>query len=171
MSMTVEARLAILEARDAIAALMSKYLRLVDEQAGGAVIGALFSEDAVWTPLGRLATENREVQGRARLRELFDTLPASLPFTAHYIMNMEIDVAPHASSASGIWQAFELMTLTAQGRSEPVAMVAQYENTFVKEGDEWLISRVRYEDKVSFPWHSDWTAARYVSFADLSIQR
>lgn len=171
MNPTVEARLAALEARDEIAALMAKYLRLVDEQAGGAAISELFSEDAVWTPLGRLATENREVRGRARLRELFDGLPSSLPFTAHYIMNTEIEVAPHAASASGIWQAFELMTLTAQDRSEPVAMVAQYNNTFVRENGAWLITGVRYEDKVSFPWRSDWTQARYVSFSDLSIQQ
>lgn len=171
MTLSLEQRVEILEAKEAIGAIMSRYLMLVDEQAGGDPIAELFTEDAVWTPKGMLATENRVVEGRETLRDLFDQVPEMLPFTVHYIMNPEIHVDIEQGTATGEWQALEFMTGVAGEQRESIGLVAIYRNTFKRVSGSWLIDRIVYEDRVSFPWGEGWTDSRYVSMVDLGVTR
>lgn len=169
MSAALERRIALLEAKDEISRVMSTYLQLVDTQAGGEEISALFTEDAIYRPGGMLSTENPVVEGRETLRKLFDQVPGILPFTVHYAMNPAIEVDLDAGTAHGKWHALEFMTGVVGNQKESIGLVADYENVFRLVDDRWLLAEVSYADRVSFPWRDGWTESRYVSMATLEV--
>lgn len=157
----VERRLARLESRGEIEALMAEYLYLVDRDPDPDRIAALFSAEAVWEPRGNLALEQPISRGREEIRGLFTAVPESMPFLAHYITNGAVEVADDLDSARGRWHTFELLSI----KDPPVQVVqlAWYQNDFVREGGEWKISHIRFEDTLSFPFSEGWSETRFVS--------
>lgn len=157
----LERRLARVEAHERIGALMAEYLYLVDRKPDPDRIAALFSEDAIWEPRGNLALEQQPSCGREAIRELFAGIPKAMPFLAHFITNASIDVAADAQTAHGRWHTFELLTMASP--AEQIVQLAWYENDFAREGEEWKIKQIRFEDSLSFPFAEGWEATRFVS--------
>jgi ketosteroid isomerase-like protein len=157
----VARRVARLEAEQEIERLMAEYLYLVDREPDPDRIAALFSEDGVWEPRGNLAVDQQTARGRAAVRELFAGVAGAMPFLAHFITNAAVEVADDGRTARGRWHTFELMSLA----DPPVQVVqlAWYENDFVREGEEWRIAHIRFEDSLSFPFSEGWGATRFVS--------
>jgi len=155
------ARLAQLEAKEAIAAVMAEYAFKVDHHLPADEIAELFTEDAVWEARGNLA-EFGVTRGRSAIRDLFASLPESLSFTAHYLTNPHITVNADATAGRGRWHTFELSTTTT-GEGEQICMVAWYDNDFVKVDDAWKISHIRFEDIAVFPFSEGWLRTRYIS--------
>lgn len=157
----LERRIARLEAQQQIEGLMAEYLYLVDRDPDPDRIAGLFSEEGVWEPRGNLAVDQQPARGRAQIRELFGAVPEAMPFLAHYITNAYVEVADDLRTAHGRWHTFELLSL----KSPAVRMVqlAWYENDFVREGEEWRIGHIRFEDSLSFPFDEGWAETRFVS--------
>lgn len=155
------ARLARLEAKEAIAEVMAQYAYLVDRHESVDELASLFTEDAIWEARGNLAEFGTNT-GRENIRNMFAALPESLPFTAHYLTNPQITVNDEATAGRGRWHTLELATTTT-GEGAQVVMVAWYDNDFVKVGDDWKISHIRFEDTCVFPFAEGWLHTRYLS--------
>lgn len=157
----LERRVAQLEAREQIEAVMAEYLYLADRNPDPDRIAALFTAEAVWEPRGNLAVEQVPTHGREAIRELFAALPATMSFGAHFITNAVVEVAADLGSAHGRWHTLEL--LTKENPTVQVFQLAWYENDFVREGEEWKLSHIRFEDSLSFPFTEGWAETRFVS--------
>lgn len=155
------ARIERLEAIHEIGLVMARYADLVDHGGDPDDIAALFTPDAVWQARGNLA-EFGTTTGRQAIRDMFAGLPASLPFTAHYLTNPAIDADPAAGSGRGRWHTLEFASTTA-GDGEQVTMVAMYDNDFQRVDGRWLLSFVRFEDAAVFRYTDGWLHTRYLS--------
>lgn len=158
---SLERRVARLEARQQIEAVMAEYLHLADRNPDPDRIAALFCEDAVWEPRGNLAIEQQPTHGREAIRELFGALPQTMSFGAHFITNAVVEIDEEMNTAHGRWHSFEL--LTKENPQMQVVCLAWYENDFVREGEEWKIKHIRFEDELSFPYLDGWAETRFVS--------
>ncbi len=157
----LERRVARLEARERIEAVMAEYLYLSDRELDPDRIAALFTAEATWEPRGNLAVEQVPTHGREAIRELFAALPGMMSFGAHFITNAVVEVSADLASARGRWHTLEL--LTKENPTVQVLQLAWYENDFVREGEEWKIDRIRFEDSLSFPFTEGWAETRFVS--------
>lgn len=159
---TIIARLERLESEKEIRATMAEYIRRVDRQEDVEAVGDLFTEDAIWEARGHLGNEFGTTTGRAAIVDMFRGLPASLPFTAHFLTNEEIVVAEDGTSATGSWHTLELATTTTEP-VEQIVMIAWYNNDFRLVDGKWRMEHVRFEDTSVFPYTQGWTACRFVS--------
>ena len=162
-------RLSVLEAERDIARLMSTYTRLVDDGPDADSLAVLFAEDAVYETFGHLGEErgaDGPIIGRRAIHDTFVALPALLSFTAHYLCNPEITVAPDCKTAEGRWLALELANVERDPQRVPLVLVAQYHNDFVRH-EGWRFKRIRFGDSRSFRYDESFAHTRYVSMFDL----
>ncbi len=165
-------RVALLEAERDIARLMATYARLVDDGPDPDALAALFTTDAVYETFGLLAQErgaDGPIVGREAIRATFQALPEMLSFTAHYLCNPEITVAPDGLAGEGRWLALELANVEGHGPRVPLVLVAQYHNDFVRQPDGWRFRRIRFGDTRGFRYEEGFAHTRYVSMYDLHV--
>lgn len=161
----VEARLAALEAAEAIRDLKARYAELVDRRyrrGGGVVapdeldaladaIAALFSEDAVWDGgpgLGRC-------EGRAAIRERFRD--PTLLFSWHYFLKPRIRVDAGGDTAEARWDLLAPCT-TRDGR--PHWMAGVEDDAYRREGGRWLHTRMSLSLVFMAPHAEGWARRR-----------
>ena len=96
----------LLEAERAIAHVMYRYIEACDVLKNASYIASLFTEDAIWEGKGNLAEFGQTI-GRTAIREMFVENPRMLPFTAHFLCNPTIVVAPDVSRGWGKWHVLE----------------------------------------------------------------
>lgn len=136
----LEARVAALEASEAIRVLKARYAELVDARYTAAgprppeelaaladQIAALFSEEAVWDAGGGLGV----CRGRAAIRSRMAA--PTLLFSRHYFVNPAIEVAGHRARAR--WELLAPCTLR-DGR--PAWMAGVEDDEYACEGGRWL---------------------------------
>ena len=141
----LEARLAAVEAVQAIHNLKARYASLVDSRytRDGAVepaeiarvadeIVALFSEDAVWDGGERLGLW----KGRDEIRKRF--LEPTLRFTLHYFVKPHIEV--EGDRARGRWDILAPVTF---GDGRPGWMAGSEDDEYVQVDGSWLHSRMK----------------------------
>lgn len=150
-----------LEAREQIASVMAEYLYQVDRPRQRHVLATLFADDAVWEAQGNLSEMGTTTSGKA-IVDMLVSVPETLPYTAHFITNPVIDMAPDGASARGRWHTLELIAKGGEAPAELVC-IAWYDNDFVRRDGRWQISHVRYEDSLVFPFDEGWHDVRYVS--------
>lgn len=129
--MSVEERLARLEAKDEIRELRANYCYHVDERDGEA-FASLFAEDAVldFGGAGRYA-------GRDELREFVDSVvPDHYAFIVHMVHNPVVEVDD--DTATGRWY-FEAPA-TADGTD--VWIQGRYADEYERVDGEWLFASV-----------------------------
>lgn len=142
------ARLATLEARDAIRQLMARYLELCDHLDGDtpmSELGALFTRDAVWMGKGpRYAAGFGRFCGRDAILGMMSSYCRPTPhfaINAHFLCSEAIRV--EGLVAIGRWMMLQTSTYTG-GRSDLRA--ARIEVSFAVEGDRWRIARFETEN-------------------------
>ena len=153
-------RVDLLEAERAIAHVMYRYIEACDVLKNASYIASLFTEDAIWEGRGNLAEFGQTI-GRTAIREMFVENPQMLPFTAHFLCNPTIVVAPDVSRGWGKWHVLEAATL--RDKRAQVWMLAWYDNDFRRVDDTWKISHVRYQDTCVVPYEQGWLKTTYVS--------
>lgn len=130
--MSVEARLARLEARTEIEELRANYCYHVDD-ADGEAFASLFAEDAVldFGSAGRYA-------GREELREFVESVvPDHYAFIVHMVHNPVVEV--DGDEATGRWY-FEAPATTAGG--DDVWIQGRYDDEYVRVDDVWRFAAV-----------------------------
>jgi hypothetical protein len=154
----LEARLAAVEAVQAIHNLKARYAELVDARYGpdgplppaevariADQIVLLFSEDAVWDGGPKLGCW----RGRAAIRQRF--LEPTLRFTLHYFVKPRIEV--DGDRARGRWDI--LAPLRFQN-GEPGWMAGREDDEYVRVGGRWLHSSMRLTTAFLAPHSRGW---------------
>ncbi|WP_435199193.1 nuclear transport factor 2 family protein [Janibacter sp. GS2] len=114
---TLETRLAVLEARDAVTSCLNRYLDLCDVPGplqSPDQIGELFTENAVWEGIGSAhASRFGAQQGRAAIQEM---VSGFLPPVEHFRRNSHHLATGHietqGDTASGRWLMIQLSGYT-----------------------------------------------------------
>ena len=148
--MTVEARLARLEAAEQIRALKARYCELCDNGYDADKLAALFVEDAVWDggrQLGRY-------EGREAILRFFQGMPAMLSFAIHYVSNPFITVSDDAMSGKGSWYLLQTATTSPEGRA--MWFAATYEDEYIRVGDSWFFKGVLLKRRFFAPYERGW---------------
>ncbi|NDJ58728.1 nuclear transport factor 2 family protein [Enterobacteriaceae bacterium 4M9] len=154
------ARLAQLEAAQAVRNLISEYMhlcdRLDDAQTVDALV-ALFTEDCVWEGIGPLyANTLGRCAGRAALAAMmagYVRQPAHFATNVHFLCSEQITVHS-ATRASGRWKMLQTSTFSAGGSHLNSAELAIQ---FACRHGRWLIHHFATCNLFSRPvdyWHS-----------------
>lgn len=130
--MSVEARLARLEARAEIEELRANYCYHVDD-GNGEAFASLFAEDAV-LDFGSAGT----YAGHEELREFVGSaVPDHYEFIVHMVHNPVVEV--DGDAATGRWY-FEAPATTTGGTA--VWIQGRYDDEYVRAEGEWLFAAV-----------------------------
>jgi hypothetical protein len=160
MSLTLEQRVANLEAIEAIKRLKATYAMYGDGKYSGEhaklspeetdrvarLQASCFTEDAIWDS-GMWGTE----KGREALFENFRSKPWR--FAMHQFTNSIITV--DGDSAKGTWMLWMIATVNSTGKCLHACGYTHDEYRCVK--GEWLISKVRLEQKFLTPFTEPWS--------------
>jgi SnoaL-like domain len=152
----LQARVAALEAEQAVRKTIARYMALCDVPSGacnGETLAALFTDHAVWEGIGpQYARKFGRLQGRAEIVAMLQRyLPPAPHFATnvHFLTSEHIDVA--SSSAKGRW-----IMLQASGyvdaRAELIAARLEVDFTPASDGRRWLIQHFRTERLFDAPW-------------------
>jgi len=148
--MTVEARLARLEAAEQIRALKARYCELCDSGYDADNLAELFVEDAVWDGGSQLGRH----EGREAICRFFQSMPAMISFAIHHVSNPFITVSDDAKSAKGRWYLFQTATTAPEGRA--IWFAATYEDEYIRVGDSWFFKEVLLKRRFVAPYERGW---------------
>jgi ketosteroid isomerase-like protein len=153
--MTLETRIAQLEAAEAIRRLKAHYCDLCDDGYDADALAQLFTPDAVWDggQLGRF-------EGRDAIRRFFAGTARALSFAIHHVTNPAIAVADDAQSATARWYLLQAATLTQRNRA--VWIAGRYEDELVRVGDAWRFRSVTLRTRFFTPYASGWAEVPFV---------
>ncbi len=141
-------RLDVLESEAAIRRLMAQYLDARDLGRGsGTHIARLFSADAIWEGVGRLAEVLGSHQGRDAIARRFS---APLPFSVHFLTNESITI--DSDTAVGTWRYLQ----STVSKRQAVWIAGRYHNDFVRVNGEWKFRHVRIDALFVTPYDDGW---------------
>lgn len=156
----IEARIAKLEAIEAIRSLKARYAEFADakytsehrKKTGSELERivnaqtACFTEDVEWDA-GKFGI----IKGRKALAESFAGKP--FWFTLHAYTNPVIEV--EGDTATGRW--LHWLLLSKEGTAEPVHLMGYTHDRYRRVDGQWLISHMRLEVKFEVPFGQPWT--------------
>jgi hypothetical protein len=148
--LTLEERIARLEAHNDICKLMAEYLLVADKGYDPDQIAAMFVEDGTWEGDGFGRHEGREA-----IRTFFRGLSGSLVFAAHFVTNPIITFSG-SDRARGAWRLLEPATVNKDGALDSNLLVAAYDNGFVRVGGEWKFQSVKVHVNFFEPISKGW---------------
>ena len=154
--MSLEARLARLEAVEDIRRLKAHYSDLCDEGYDPDKLAALFTEDGAWDG-GSLGCH----EGRAAVRRFFERMPKVLSFAIHHVTNPSIAVADDAMSAKGSWYLLQAATVIHGNRAMWIA--GRYEDDFVRLNGVWLFKRITIKTRFFTPFDKGWAEVPFAA--------
>jgi hypothetical protein len=154
----LQARVAALEAQNAVRSTIARYMALCDVPAhalAGEALAALFTEDAVWEGIGpQYAHKFGRLEGPERIVEM---LQRYLPPTPHFATNVHFLTSEHieveGGTAKGRWIMLQASGYV-DGKAELIS--ARLEVDFAPaphdRGPAWLIRHFRTERLFDAPW-------------------
>lgn len=135
--MSLEHRVAALEAKFQIADLKAEYARLCDLGYDGDAIAALFTEDGSW-----VSNTYPEVRGRDEISRFMRGIGEGVfPWAVHLLTNPRIVVADDVITARGHWDLLQLAT----SEGDSVVALGRYQDEFRFSDGQWKFSAVRVE--------------------------
>ncbi|MFP3556141.1 nuclear transport factor 2 family protein [Paraburkholderia sp. SIMBA_049] len=152
----LQARIAALEAENAVRKTIARYMALCDVPSGtldGETLAALFTQDAIWEGIGPQYTQKF---GHLRGHEaILAMLQRYLPPVPHFSTNVHFltseTIAVDGARAKGRW-----IMLQASGyvdaRAELIAARLEIDFVPAQDGRNWLIQHFRTERLFDAPW-------------------
>ncbi len=133
--LTLEQRVARLEAIEDIRWLKAEYCGYCDDGYPSDKLGPLFVDDAVWDggQFGRY-------EGREAIENFFAGVSDETAFAAHLVLNEQIEV--DGDGAFGKWRLIMSATVLAEGDKEDRWLLADYHDTYVKRDGRWMFQGV-----------------------------
>lgn len=144
------ARIARLEAIEAIKQLKARYFEHCDRNYESEAITALFARDG-----GFEAGKFGSHQGRDQVRAFFSTISGQLVFAAHFGMNPIIDVED-ADHATGRWRLLEPTATPVDGKKEAFWLVGAYDDRYIRVGGVWLFQWMKLHINFHEPHRGSW---------------
>jgi hypothetical protein len=149
--MSVEERLARLEAIEEIRALKAHYCALCDADYEPDGLAALFLPDGIWDggPFGRY-------EGREAIRGFFRGISGSIKFAAHLVLNPIIEVQS-AQAATGKWRLIMPCTVVADdGKPEARWLLSAYDEVYARHDEKWLFRSLHLTVNFYSPHLAGW---------------
>jgi ketosteroid isomerase-like protein len=151
---TLEERVQVIEDREEIRRLKSRYARYTDDKYDLDGIVSLFTEDAVFD-----CTDFGVYKGHDEIRGFFAAIKENLTFTVHFHMDEIIDIDPNGEEATGT--VYFLDPETVQG--EAILVAGTYDEHYRKVDGRWLAAHVVVNFLFRTPWNSGWVKEKMVS--------
>lgn len=139
--MTVERRLATLEARAAITELVSRYALGADRRNDPAMMGPLFAADARWSSEGFADLEGREAIAAGLARIAADTVLWSI----HFMVAPAITLSADTQSGSCQWYLWELCTMQTDDGPQDQWLGGWYDAAVTNTEEGWKFQTVLLE--------------------------
>lgn len=154
MEAEFELRLRRVEACEAIRKLIATYAIGADRRNDPAIMGPLFSADAVWELVGvaHLVGRGAIEAGLSRLARDYVT------WSLHYMVSPLIEVDEVARSATCRWYLWELATMKQEsGGAADTWYGGWYDSRLSLHDGAWLFDRVRLNPRLASANKSLWT--------------
>lgn len=148
--MTFEEKVERLTAIEDIKQLKARYCQLCDAGYDPDGLSAMFVEDGIWDggPFGRYV-------GRAEIHKFFAGISGDIVFAAHMVLNPIITV--DGDTANGKWWLIMPCTTTLEGAPKEARwLLAEYDDDYVRVGDEWLYKHLKLDLKFFSPHKDGW---------------
>ncbi|MBX6388605.1 MAG: nuclear transport factor 2 family protein [Frankia sp.] len=162
VSEDLAARIAVLEAQDAVRKLKAAYMQGLDDRRR-AEVADLFWEDAIWESLPDRVPEGatdvprpgRQIVGREAIGQSFVEAAQNMSFTAHFLTNEDITV--DGDRAVGRWKLLQCCTW---GRETAFWQAGVYVDDFERRDGVWKFSHLRLALDFRTPVDQGWLAVR-----------
>ena len=137
----VEARLARLEAIEAIRELKARYADVCDTGYDPVRMRPFFTEDAVWDGGPRFG----RYEGVDAICEFFAGISGTIVWALHYMVAPIVEVLGDGRTASGSWYLLEPCTIVADDGPTAVLITGTYADRYRREEDGWKFAERVYE--------------------------
>ncbi len=137
--------------------LKHRYMEFCDLGYPPKPLGALFTEDGIWT-----SPSFGTYEGRSAIEGFFSGISSQIVFAAHLALNPIIEVALCGSSAKGRWRALMPFTQEEPGRRVARWILGDYVEDYVLHEDKWMFSRVDFFVNFNVPSDADWAVSAIV---------
>ncbi len=149
--MSIEERLARLEAIEDIKALKARYCRFCDADYDYDGVAPLLA-DNFWFDGG--PGFGRHI-GRAAFKTFWDGIRGDIRFAAHLVLNPDITVTGD-NTALGKWRLLMPCTVTANGAPEARWLLCEYDETYVRADGAWLFETISMRVNFYAPHLAGW---------------
>lgn len=148
----VEARIARLEAVEAIRALKGRYADVCDTGYDPVRMRPFFTEDAVWDGGPRFG----RYEGVDAVCEFFAGISSTITWALHYMVAPLIDVADDGRTATGSWYLLEPCTIATSKGPRAMVITGRYADRYRLEPDGWKFSEVVLDCQTLSPLDEGW---------------
>ena len=131
---TLEEKIQRLTDIEDIKQLKFRYAGYCDQGYDEDGIASCFSEDGVWDGGDKFGVHN----GHDAIREFFSGSDDIMKFAMHYTTNSLIEI--DGDTATGQWHLWQPMVL--KENTQPIWLMAQYHDQFVRQDNKWLIKKL-----------------------------
>lgn len=142
--MSLERRLAVLEARAAITDLVARYAQGADRRNDPAIMGPLFAADGSWSCEGFATLEGREAIAAGLAAIAADTVLWSI----HFMVAPVITLADDARSGTCQWYLWELCTMEMDKGPQDQWLGGWYDGTVALTEEGWRFQTVVLDIRV-----------------------
>lgn len=150
----LELRLRRLEACEVIRKLIATYAIGADRKNDPAIMGPLFSADAVWELEGVAHLAGRD----AIAAGLSDLARSYVTWSLHYMISPFIEIDEPARSATCRWYLWELATMKQEnGGAADTWYGGWYDSRLSVHGGKWLFDWVRLYPRLASANEAPWT--------------
>jgi hypothetical protein len=140
---TLEEKIQRLTDIEDIKQLKFRYAAYCDQEYDEDGIASCFAEDGVWDGGEKFGVYN----GREAIREYFSGSDDIMKFAMHYTTNPLIEI--DGDTATGQWHLWQPMVL--KENTQPIWLMAQYNDQFVRQDNKWLIKNLAVTAKSFTP--------------------
>lgn len=139
--MSLEYRIAVLEARAAINDLVARYAQGADRRNDPVLMGPLFATDASWTSEGFAALEGREAIAAGLAAIAADKVLWSI----HFMVAPVITLAADVRTGTCQWYLWELCTMQTEDGPQDQWLGGWYDATVTNTEEGWRFQTVELD--------------------------
>jgi hypothetical protein len=148
----LDARLARLEAIEAIRELKARYADVCDTGYDPLRMRPFFTEDAVWDGGPRFG----RYEGVDAVCDFFAGISGTIVWALHYMVAPLIDVAEDGRTATGSWYLLEPCTIATKDGPRAMLITGRYADRYRLESDGWKFSEVVLDCQMLSPLDEGW---------------
>ena len=148
----LDARIARLEAIEAIRVLKARYADVCDTGYDPVRMRLLFTDDAVWDGGPRFG----RYEGIDAVSDFFAGISRQITWALHYMMAPVINVADDSETAIGGWYLLEPCTIVTDDGPRAMVITGRYADRYRKEPDGWKFSEVVLDCQTISPLDEGW---------------
>jgi hypothetical protein len=152
MASDLEARVAKLEATEAIRHLKARYAAVCDAGYDPDEMVLLFTEDAVWDGGERFGVHN----GIDEIYRFFAEVRHQILWALHYVVAPVIEVADDLENATGRWYLWQPCTIKGDDSLEAVWITGTYSDRYRREENAWKFCGVHIALETMSPFDEGW---------------